>query len=68
MTIHDAVKAIETYDRMRLYRNQPRKARSADSYEDLSLSFRVGSISRSTYYRRLKILGLQARPPKGLFD
>jgi transcriptional regulator of acetoin/glycerol metabolism len=68
MTIHDAAKAIEIYDRMRLYRNEPRKARYADSHEDLSRSFRLGRISRTTYYRRLKQLGISPRPPKGLFD
>ena len=64
MNLEDAKKAIEIYDSMRLNRNRPRKARLAKTQDDLALAYYLKRISRSTYYRRLKELGLSPAPPK----
>lgn len=68
MSISDASKAIEVYDRLRRNRNRPRKSIYADDHDDLSRAYQIGKISRSTYYRRLKALGIQPKPPKHILE
>lgn len=64
MNVDDVMKAIEIYDRMRMNRNRPRKAPLAKNQNDLALAYYLKGISRSTYYRRLKELGISPAPPK----
>jgi hypothetical protein len=56
MTLKDAQKAIAAYDKLRLNRGRPRRARYADNAERLETAYKIGRISKSTYYRRLKQL------------
>jgi len=56
MTLKDVEKAILAYDRLRLNRSRPRRARYADDAESLETAYKIGRISKSTYYRRLKQL------------
>lgn len=57
MTLKDVTQAIRTYDKLRLNRGQPRRARWAKDNESLKLVYGLGQISKSTYYRRLKQVG-----------
>jgi len=64
MSLEDIVKAIATYDRLRKNRSRPRRARFAETQEDLAYAYQCGKISRSTYYRKLKELGFPPKSPK----
>lgn len=58
MTVNDIEKAIMAYDKLRLNRSRPRKVRYANDAESLATAYRLGQISKTTYYRRLRELDL----------
>lgn len=64
MTLEDAEKALEKYDKYRIGKNKPRRAKWARTPKQLKTAFQIGKISRSTYYRRLKDLGFDPEPPR----
>ena len=56
MKTGDIEKAIMAYDRLRLNRCRPRKVRYANDEDSLATAYRLGRISKTTYYRRLRAL------------
>lgn len=54
MTVNDIEKAISAYDKLRLNRSKPRKARYAKDADSLATAYHLGRISKTTYYRRLR--------------
>ena len=56
MNVADVRKSIIAYDNLRLNRSRPRKARHCNDKESLERSYRLGNISKTTYYRRVKEL------------
>ena len=55
-TAEQITKAIETYDKYLEHRKGPHRARWADDADSLTIAFKNGRISKSTYYRRLRQL------------